>query len=128
MNSNAGQHEHLLPQAAVFVQALFFVGAQAVQPFEQFELLDLGEHGRIAGNRVVVGERDDVQAARLGLLQNVEVRDALLLKINGGGGVQVQVHSPPLSLCVFGFSLGCQISPLVGSPIVVWSDSQNSAY
>ncbi len=81
------QDQHRVQQTAVFVQPALLVGLNAVEPRQQFELLDLLGHGPVTGHRVVVGEGDDIQSTRFGLAQNIKVADFRFLVIGRTGRV-----------------------------------------
>ena len=58
------------PEDIPAIEAL--LTAEWLPPFQIREFVNLAQHGRITAYRVMVSEGDDVQAAKLGLAQNVK--------------------------------------------------------
>src|SRR5690606_20692238 len=73
--------ENAIEQAPVLGERLLLVWPDAPKFLQIFKLLNFLDHRAVSGHGVVVGERDDVEATLLGLMQNVQVRYAGLLVI-----------------------------------------------
>jgi len=50
----AWQHQDLAHQPAILIQARLFIRAQALRRFPPRQVLDLADHGRVPGDRVVI--------------------------------------------------------------------------
>jgi len=98
-----GQDQDFRQQAAIFAQLFFLFFPQAAQLFQQLQVVDFLLHPPVSRHRVVVGKGDDVQPLALRLPEDVQEGNPRLLVVGGGGGMEVQVHAPPLGLA-FGFS------------------------
>ncbi len=85
----ARQHQELAQEPPVFVQAMFFVSAQAIELPQQRQFFDFLVHRPVASHRVVVGEGNDIQSTALGLLQDVKICYARFGKVRGARGMQV---------------------------------------
>src|SRR5690606_29091074 len=68
-----GQQQDLVEQAAIFVEAIGLVGHQALEALQQLQLGNLIAQAAQAADGVVVGKRNNVQAARFGGLENVQI-------------------------------------------------------
>lgn len=98
---DAGQHEHSVQQTAVLRKNLRFFGRQAVEFFEQRQVFDLAAHRRDTAHRVVVGERDHIQTACGGGLQDLQVCRVQVLIISGKRRMNMQIHAHGLQLRFF---------------------------
>ncbi len=67
----ARQDQGPLQQAAVFLEPALLLLMHPAELLEELELVDLLLHAPISGDRVVIGEGDRVQAARLAPVQEV---------------------------------------------------------
>ncbi len=77
----AREHQYFLPQAAIFLEPFFLLREEAIQFLQRLQFLDLGQHPRIAGNGVVVGEGDDLQVLSLRFVENIQIGNARLLVV-----------------------------------------------
>ncbi len=92
----AGQHKDVVQQAAVFRQQALFIRRGAPTRGEELELFDLSHHRGVAGHRVVVGERENVDPAQFCALQDVEIGDMGLVIIGRGRCVDMKIDTVPL--------------------------------
>jgi uncharacterized protein YbjT (DUF2867 family) len=73
----------------VLIQPFPFLRLEPVQALQQLQLGDFLAQPAKAAHGIVVGKGNNIQAARLGGVQNIEVRDLRLLVIAGGRRVQM---------------------------------------
>src|SRR5690606_19456942 len=85
------QDENAIEQTPVFGERLLLVWPDAPKLLQIFKLLNFLDHRAVSGHGVVIGERDDVEATQLSLMQNVQVRYAGLLVIGRPRRMQMQV-------------------------------------
>ena len=89
------QHQDVIEQSLVFAQAARFLGLEPVAGLQELQVFDVAAERRIACDAVMVGDGNNREAARLGLLQDVEIRGSRFLIINRARRMNVEIDPLP---------------------------------
>ena len=87
---------------AVFGQQFCFARGDAPEPFEICQVLDLMPEPGPTGDRVVIGQGDEVEALLGGGSEKFNGADARFLIVNRSRSVDMQVRAVPLFGCLGG--------------------------
>ncbi|MGN6675514.1 MAG: hypothetical protein ACTHMA_19645 [Thermomicrobiales bacterium] len=91
----ARQHQDMVEQALVLAQAACFLGLEAIARLQELQMFDVAAERRVARDTVMVGEGNNGEAARLGLLEDVEIRGSWFLVINRARRMNMEIDPLP---------------------------------